>query len=77
MFSKLFEMLPRAEHLLNLSAEELAGYLLISLEGIKSINSEVLITRKNMLTEIEKNPRRLIYPAPDDGDVLLAIMEAW
>ena len=77
MFSKLFEMFPDAKQFLSLSAEELAGPLLISLEGIKPINPEVLITHKNMLMEIKKNPRRLIYPAPADGDVLLALMEAW
>ena len=41
MFAKLFEVLPDAEHLLSLSAEELAGPLLVSLEGGERINPKV------------------------------------
>ena len=44
IFPKLFEMLPDAEHLLSLSAEELAGPLLVSLEGGEQINPEVIIS---------------------------------
>ena len=75
-FSKLFDILPDAEHLLSLSAEELAGPLLVSLKGIKPINPEVLIIYKNVVAEIEKNPQ-LKYPKVYDKDVILAIMEAW
>ena len=75
-FSKLFKILPDAEHLLSLEPEELAGPLLISLEGIKPINPEVLITRKNMAMEIEKNPQlNLPYERPEN--LIFAIMEAW
>ena len=80
MFSKLFELLPDAEDLLNLEPEELAGPLLVSLEGIKQINLENLITYQKMTDEIKRrshsNPQ-LIYPKVYDEDVLLALMEAW
>ena len=80
MFSKLFELLPDAEQLLSLQPEELAGPLLISLEGIKQINPEGIITYKKMVEEIERsshsNPQ-LKYPKVCDEDVLLALMEAW
>ena len=73
-------MLPDAEQLLNLEPEELAGPLLISLEGIKQINPESLITYKKMGEEIKRSSPRnpqLIYPRVYDEDVLLALMEAW
>ena len=80
MFSKLFEILPDAEQLLSLEPEGLAGHLLISLEGIKQINPEGLITYKDMGGEIERsshsNPQ-LKYPKVCDEDVLSALMEAW
>lgn len=75
IFSKLFKILPDAEHLLSLEPEELAGPLLISLEGIEPINPEVLITRKNIVREIEKNPQ-LNYPY-ECRVFILAVMEAW
>ena len=75
IFSKLFKILPDAEHLLSLEPEELAGPLLISLGGIEPINPEVLITRKNMVMEIEKNPQ-LNYPY-ECRVLILAVMEAW
>lgn len=76
MFSKLFDLLPDAEYLLSLSAEELAGYLLISLEGIMQINPEGLITHKNMREEI-KRTSQINYPNGCHEDVLSALMEAW
>ena len=80
IFSKLFEMLPDAKHLLSLEPAELAGHLLISLEDIKQINPESLITYKKMGDEIKRrsnsNPQ-LIYPKVYQEDVLLALMEAW
>ena len=75
IFSKLFKILPDAEHLLSLEPEELAGPLLISLEGINPINPDVLITRKNMAMEIEKNPQ-LNY-SYECRVLILAVMEAW
>ena len=80
MFSKLFEILPNAKHLLSLEPAELAGHLLISLGDIKQINPESLITYKNMTEEIKRSSPRnpqLIYPRVYDEDVLLALMEAW
>ena len=80
IFSKLFEILPNAKHLLSLEPAELAGHLLISLEDIKPINPESIITYKKMVDEIERrshsNPQ-LIYPKVYEEDVLLALMEAW
>ena len=80
IFSKLFEMLPNAKHLLSLEPAELAGHLLISLEDIKQINPESLITYKEMGEEIKRSSPRnpqLIYPKVYQEDVLLALMEAW
>ena len=48
MFSKLFEILPDAEHLLSLSAEELAGPLLGSLEDHEQIKPNQIISYSNM-----------------------------
>ena len=80
IFSKLFKHLPDAKHLLSLEPAELAGHLLISLEDIKQINPESLITYKEMGDEIKRrsnsNPQ-LIYPKVYQEDVLLALMEAW
>ena len=75
MFSKLFEMLPDAEHLLSLSAEELAGPLLVSLEGGERINPEVIISYRNIKLEIDSNSQ-INYPYGCHQDVLLAVMEA-
>ena len=83
MFSKLFEMLPDAEHLLSLSAEELAGPLLVSLEDREQINLEDEITPKSIEWEIENGVNRnnpnlnLNYPYKSREGVLFALMEAW
>ena len=81
MFSKLFEILPDAEQLLSLSAEELAGPLLVSLEGSEQINLEDEITPKSIEREIEngvnRNNPNLNYPYKSREDVLFALMEAW
>ena len=81
MFSKLFEMLPDADHLLSLSAEELAGPLLVSLEGSEQINLEDEITHKSIEGEIKngvnRNNPNLNYPPKSHEDVLFALMEAW
>ena len=74
-------MLPDAEDLLNLEPEELAGPLLISLEGSKQINLEDEITPKSIEREIEngvnRNNPNLNYPYKFHEDVLFALMEAW
>ena len=81
MFSKLFQMLPDAEQLLSLSAEELAGPLLVSLEGSEQINLEDEITHKSIEWEIKngvnRNNPNLNYPHKSHEDVLFALMEAW
>ena len=81
MFSKLFEILPDAEHLLNLEPEELAGALLVSLEGSEQINLEIEITHSRIEWEIKngvnRNNPNLNYPPKSHEDVLFALMEAW
>lgn len=82
MFSKLFEMLPDAEDLLSLSAEELAGPLLVSLENREQINLEDEITPKSIEGEIENGINRnnlnfFNYPYKSHEGVLFALMEAW
>ena len=80
MFSKLFEMLPDADHLLSLSAEELAGPLLVSLEGGNQINPKIIISYDDMVREIGSSSRRipnLNYPSGRLTEILFALMEAW
>lgn len=80
IFSKLFEILPNAEHLLSLSAEELAGPLLVSLEGGERINPEFIISYDDMAREIDRSARRipnLNYPSGCHQEILFALMEAW
>ena len=76
IFSKLFEILPDAESLLNLEPEELAGPLLISLGGDNLINPEGFISYENMRQEIDSNSQ-INYPNGCHEDVLLVIREAW
>jgi len=87
MFSKLFEILPDAEDLLNLEPEELAGPLLVSLmDNLKNnrandkIVSPNIIIYDNMEREIDRSSHRIqnlnsSYGSRDD--VLFALMEAW
>ena len=80
MFSKLFEILPDAEDLLNLEPEELAGPLLVSLEGSEQINLQIIIGYDRMAWEINQNALNipnLNYPKGIREDVLFALMEAW
>ena len=80
IFSKFFEMLPDAEHLLSLSAEELAGPLLVSLEGGDRINPEIAISYDDLEREIGRSARRipnLNYPSGRLTEILFALMEAW
>ena len=87
MFSKLFERLPDAEQLLSLSAEELAGPLLVSLidnlksnrENDKTVSPNI-IGYDNMKREIDSSSHgipNLNYPYGCCDDVLFALMEAW
>ena len=81
MFSKLFEILPDAEQLLSLDAEELAGPLLVSLENSDRIIPENIIQYDDMRREIEEGSSRrnpnLNYPHGNQEEVLFALMEAW
>ena len=81
IFSKLFEILSDAEQLLSLSAEELAGPLLVSLKDSERIKPNEVISYHFMKWEIEegsshRNPN-LNYPSNTHKDVLHALMEAW
>lgn len=76
IFSKLFEILPDAEHLLSLEPEDLAGPLLVSLEGMEQINPEGIISYDIMEGVIERDSN-LKYPHGCRDKVLFALMEAW
>ena len=76
IFSKLFELLPDAEQLLSLEPEELAGPLLVSLEGIDQINPTSIIAFDSMSRVIEENSE-LQYPNRCREKVIFALMEAW
>ena len=76
IFSKLFEILPDAEHLLSLEPEDLAGPLLVSVEGMEQINPEGIISYDIMEGVIERNSH-LRYPHGCRDKVLFALMEAW
>ena len=67
IFPKLFELLPDADHLLSLQPEELAGPLLISLDGSDLIEPSDIIS----FGLIQK------YPDKHDADILLALMASW
>ena len=80
IFSKLFKHLPDADKLLSLEPEQLAGYLLVSLEGREEIMPEYLIKRDEMEKIIRRNSHinpKLNYSPDNYKEVLLALMEAW
>ena len=78
MFPKLLEMLPDAESLLSLEPEELAGPLLVSLEGRQDIILEDVISFDPMSRSFEtKTELRQKYPPRHDDEILFALMEAW
>lgn len=76
IFPKLLEMLPDADHLLNLEPEELAGPLLVSLEGSERINPEDIISHDPMSRAITGDLVEK-YPRSCHDDILFALMEAW
>ena len=76
IFSKLFEILPDAEQLLNLEPEELAGPLLVSLQDTDQILRDSVISHNDMKHAIDRNSR-VNYPYGCHEDVLFALMEAW
>ncbi|MDE0325629.1 MAG: TIGR02391 family protein [Candidatus Poribacteria bacterium] len=82
IFSKLFKILPDADHLLSLEPEILARPLLISLENSDNIPPiENIIGYDPMVREIEEGISRgnpnLNYPPGSRDKVLFALMEAW
>ena len=87
-FPTLLEMLPDAESLLRLEPEELAGPLLVSLQGREQINPEMTISHESVFGSSDGDPRsrfsgeeqraiRQNYPRERDDDILFALMEAW
>ena len=76
MFSELFKHFTDAEQFLSLEPEELAGYLLVSLDGIEQIFLDSVISHNDMEYEINRNSH-LNYPYKCRDDVLFALMEAW
>ena len=83
IFPKLFETFPDAKSLLDAELEELAGYLLVSLEGSQNIIIENVISSDPMSRLSEEMPRgkcqemRQKYPPKQDNEILLALKEAW
>ena len=83
IFPKLFEILPDVDCLLSLEPEELAGPLLVSLEGSDSIIPIQIIAFDVMSHVIDRMPGssqveiRQRYPPKHHNDILFALMEAW
>ena len=79
MFRKLFEILPDADSLLRLEPEELAGPLLVSLDGDQHINPGSTISFESMKRSLEIMSRevRQEYPLARGDDILFRLMEAW
>ncbi len=69
IFPKLFEMLPEADQLLSLEPEELAGPLLVALDGSDRIDPFEVISIGPL--------RREEYPAEHHDEILFALMESW
>ena len=79
IFLKLFDILPDADSLLSLEPEELAGPLLVSLEGSQDISPENVISHHLMSISFEGRRRQMRqkYPPKHDDEILFALMEAW
>ena len=83
IFRKLFEIFSDAESLLAVEPEELAGHLLVSLEGSQNIIPENVISFDPMSRLFEEMPRekcrgmRQKYPPEYDNKILFALREAW
>ena len=78
IFPKLFELLPEASQLLSLEPEELAGPLLVALDGSGYINPFEIISRHLMELHLRDTPSvRERYPAKHDDEILFALMESW
>ncbi len=79
IFSKLFDILQDADSLLSLEPEDLAGVLLVSLEGNQRIARDEVISSDLMSRSFEGKPgeMRQRYPPARDEKILFALMEAW
>lgn len=85
IFSKLFELLPDAEHLLSLEPEELAGPLLIcliSLDDNQQMRPAGIISFGAMSSVMDRSNQMKAdllqrYPSESHDRVLFALMEAW
>ena len=79
IFLKLFDILPDADSLLSLEPEELAGPLLVSLEGDQRIDLGSTISFDSMKGSLEILSRemRQKYPLDQGDQILRALMEAW
>ena len=79
IFPKLFEMLPEAELFLNLEPEELAGPLLVALEGSDNIIPRNIISFSVMSLCFNSMPKEKSqkYPSEHQDNMLFALMEAW
>ena len=78
MFPKLLEMLPDADSLLRLEPEELAGPLLVSLEGDQKINPVRVIAHDHLSRsfKIGQNCGKNTHPK-HNNEILFRLMEAW
>ena len=79
MFRKLFEILSDADSLLRLEPEELAGPLLVSLDGDQRIDLDSTIAFDFMERSLEmmSTEIRQKYPLKYGEDILFRLMEAW
>lgn len=78
IFPKLFELLPEADQLLSLEPEQLAGPLLVALDGSELIEPFEIISYHLMELYFRANPSvRERYSAEDDAEILFALMASW
>ena len=85
--SDLLESLQNADYLLSLEPEELAGPLLVYLNGNQNIYPEQLVSYTGVfekydqfsprISENKQREMRQKYPRERDNDILCALMEAW
>ena len=78
IFPKLFELLPEADQLLSLEPEELAGPLLVALDGSDRIDPFEVISIEPLRGYVGNQPSvREGYPAAHHDKILFALMESW
>ena len=78
IFPKLFGLLPEADQLLSLEPEELAGPLLVALDGSDLIEPFEIISFDLMRPYFQAHPSvREGYPNEHDKEILFALMESW